>query len=134
MMMGTGVDLCAQARIETVLGRYGMRFCQRICTPDEISFAEQNPLRRVARYSQFFAAKEACSKALGTGIRQGVFWRDMEMVPLASGKPTMRLHHGALQRMQSLAPANAKPVIELSLSDEAGLTIAFVVLYYEPKL
>ena len=88
-------------------------------------------MRRVARYSQLFAAKEACSKALGTGLRQGVFWRDMEIVPLASGKPSMRLHGGALQRMQSLTPVNAKPAIELSLSDEAGLTIAFVVIFHE---
>ncbi len=129
MIIGSGVDLCEQKRIQKTIEAFGQRFLDRLFTDGEKQLAERAHARRVARYAQFFAAKEACSKALGTGLRQGVFWRDMEVYSLPSGKPMMRLHGGALARLQSLTPQGREVDIELSLSDEAGLTLAQVLIF-----
>ncbi|WP_420547639.1 holo-ACP synthase [Curvivirga sp.] len=133
MIIGTGTDLCAIPRIEETLKKFGARFLERLYTEQEQARAERRPNKRADRYAQMFAAKEACSKALGTGFREGVFWRDMEVVPEPSGKPTMRLHGGALKRMMSLIPEGMEPQVDVSLTDEAGLAHAMVIISANPK-
>lgn len=132
MIIGTGTDLCEIARIETTLARFGPRFSGRCFTEAEVARAERRPARRASRYAQLFAAKEACSKALGTGFRRGVFWRDMEVVPLKSGKPTLVLHGGAKNRAEALMPPGCVPLVDISLTDEAGLAHAMVILQAAP--
>lgn len=133
MIIGTGVDLCDIARIARTFERFGDRFMQRLYTDGERARADRRPARRADRLAQMFAAKEACSKALGTGFRKGVFWRDMEVVPLPSGKPTLVLHGGARARMLSLIPAGYAPLIDISLTDESGLAQATVILSAVPE-
>lgn len=133
MIIGTGTDLCDIARIEDTLERFGDRFVKRLFTEREQFRAERRPAKRADRYAQMFAAKEACSKALGTGFRMGVFWRDMEVVPLKSGKPTLFLHGGALKRALSLMPEGYVPMVDVSLTDESGLAHAMVILSAEPE-
>ena len=132
MIIGIGTDLCDIARIRNSLERFGARFTHRIYTEQERGRAERRPLKRADRYAQMFAAKEACSKALGTGLRQGVFWSDMEVVTLPSGKPTMQLHGGALKRLMSLTPKGMVPQVDVSLTDESGLAHAMVVISAVP--
>src|SRR5271166_5096242 len=103
MIVGIGSDLCDIGRIETVLQRHGERFTQRCFTAVERAKSDGRA-GRAASYAKRFAAKEACAKALGTGIRRGVFWRDMGVVNLPGGKPTMELSGGALALLQSLTP------------------------------
>ncbi len=100
MILGTGTDLCEIARIASTLDRFGDRFTHRLFTDRERVRAARRPRALAARFAQLFAAKEACSKALGTGFRQGVFWRDMEVVPLPTGKPTLHLSGGAMPRLR----------------------------------
>lgn len=135
MILGLGMDLCKIARIEAVLGKFGERFYKRICSAEEYMRAERSrtPHNRFRRYAQYFSAKEACAKALGTGLSKGVFWRDMEVLSAPSGKPLLRLHGIALKRMHALAPEGMKTVPEISLTDEAGLAQAIVVLYAVPE-
>lgn len=128
MIIGTGTDLCEISRISASLDRFGERFMHRCFTERERMRAERKPAKRADRYAQMFAAKEACSKALGTGFRKGVFWRDMEVVPLSSGKPRLILHGGALARAKSLMPEGYVPLVDISLTDEAGLAHAMVIL------
>jgi holo-[acyl-carrier protein] synthase len=132
MIIGTGTDLCEISRIARSLDRFGERFTHRCFTDQERRRADRRPHRRPDRYAQMFAAKEACSKALGTGFRKGVFWRDMEVVHLPSGKPTLVLHGGAAARASSLMPPGAVPLVDVSLTDEAGLAHAMVVLSAVP--
>jgi holo-[acyl-carrier protein] synthase len=103
MILGIGSDLCDIRRIENSLARFGERFTQRIFTEGEQAKSDRRATR-AASYARRFAAKEACSKALGTGIRSGVFWRDMEVVNLPSGRPTMRLTGGAAARLAEMLP------------------------------
>ena len=131
MIIGTGTDLCEISRIAASLDRFGARFVNRCFTEREQARADRKPAKRADRYAQMFAAKEACSKALGTGFRKGVFWRDMEVVPLPSGKPRLMLHGGALKRAQSLMPDGYVPLVDISLTDEAGLAHAMVILSAE---
>lgn len=131
MIIGIGTDLCDISRIELTLARFGERFIRRCFTEQEMNRAERRPNKRADRYAQMFAAKEACSKALGTGFRQGVFWRDMEVVHLPSGKPTMRMHGGALKRLHHLTPPGHEPQAEVTLTDEKGLANAVVVLWVQ---
>lgn len=128
MIIGTGTDLCQISRIADSLTRFGDRFTARCFTDREQARADRKPAKRADRYAQMFAAKEACSKALGTGFRQGVFWRDMEVVPLPSGKPRLILHNGALARAEKLMPPGMVPLVDISLTDEAGLAHAMVIL------
>lgn len=128
MIIGLGTDLCDIRRIEATLERFGERFVNRLYTEQEQRRAERRPARRADRYAQMFAAKEACSKALGTGFRKGVFWRDMEVVPLPSGKPTLSITGGARTRLLSLVPDGFKPLANVTLTDESGLAQAVVVL------
>ncbi len=132
MIIGTGTDLCDIKRIQDSLDKFGSRFMDRLFTEKEQARAEKRPLKRADRYAQMFAAKEACSKALGTGFREGVFWRDMEVVPEKSGKPTLQLHGGAYEKMMSLIPDGMTPQVNVSLTDESGLAHAMVIISANP--
>ncbi|MFT6581444.1 MAG: holo-[acyl-carrier protein] synthase [Alphaproteobacteria bacterium] len=132
MIIGLGTDLCDIGRIEETLKRFPGRFEARLYTEREQQRADRRPHKRAERYAQMFAAKEACSKALGTGFRKGVFWRDMEVVPLPSGKPTLHITGGALRMMQELTPPGMQAAVEISLSDESGLANAVVIIFAVP--
>ncbi len=127
MILGIGNDLVDIRRIETVLARHGQRFIDRVFTAKEQAKAAKRA-DPVPTYAKRFAAKEACSKALGTGFRQGVFFRDMGVVNLPSGQPTMELTGGALKRLQALTPKGMTARIHLTITDEAPLAEAFVVI------
>jgi holo-[acyl-carrier protein] synthase len=127
MILGIGTDLCDIRRIEAVVNRYGTRFLQRCFTETERRRAAHR-VTAAATYAKRFAAKEACAKALGTGIRRGVFWRDMGVVNRASGQPTMHLTGGALQRLIAMTPAGYSAMIHLSISDEYPYAQAFVII------
>ena len=127
MILGIGNDLVDIRRIEKSLERFGDRFVQRIFTDTEQNRSE-GKATRAASYAKRFAAKEACSKALGTGLRRGVFWRDMGVVNLRGGKPTMTLTGGALARLQEITPPGMSPQIDLTLTDEFPLAQAFVII------
>ncbi len=132
MIIGLGTDLCDIGRVKETLKRFPGRFEDRLYTEQEQARADRWPFKRAERYAQMFAAKEACSKALGSGFRRGVFWRDMEVVHLRSGKPTLRLTGGALERMMALTPDGMQAQVELSLTDESGLANAVVIIFAVP--
>jgi holo-[acyl-carrier protein] synthase len=127
MILGIGSDLVEIARIEQVIARHGERFLTRVFTPAERARAERRA-NRVATYAKRFAAKEACAKALGTGLRNGVFWRDMGVVNLPSGRPTLKLSGGALARLQAITPKDYEAQIDLTITDEGPMAQAFVVI------
>ena len=131
MIIGIGSDLIDIRRIEKVIERHGERFLDRIFTDVERAKAERRAKSHkmvVATYAKRFAAKEACSKALGTGIRQGVWWRDMGVVNLPGGRPTMNLTGGARARLDALVPAGFEARIDLSITDDWPLAQACVVI------
>jgi holo-[acyl-carrier protein] synthase len=132
MILGIGSDLIDIRRIEKTIGRHGERFLARIFTPAERAKAERRT-RRIDTYAKRFAAKEACAKALGTGLRGGVFWRDMGVVNLASGRPTLILTGGALARLMEITPPGCEARIDLTISDEWPMAQAFVVISANPK-
>jgi holo-[acyl-carrier protein] synthase len=132
VIIGIGNDLVDIRRIEKSLERFGDRFVQRVFTETEQRRSEGRATR-AASYAKRFAAKEACSKALGTGLRRGVFWRDMGVTNLKGGKPTMVLTGGALARLQEIMPAGMSPQIDLTLTDEFPLAQAFVVISANPS-
>ena len=127
MIIGIGSDLCDIRRIEQTLERHGERFIARCFTQVERHKSERRA-ERAASYAKRFAAKEACAKALGTGLRHGVFWRDMGVVNLPSGAPTMRLTNGAAERLAVLIPDGLTPYIHLTITDEYPLAQAFVII------
>jgi holo-[acyl-carrier protein] synthase len=127
VIVGIGSDLCDIERIEKTLQRFGKRFIARCFTETEQRRSERRAAR-AASYAKRFAAKEACAKALGTGLARGVFWRDMGVVNLPSGQPTMRLSGGAAERLKALLPPGTEPFIHLTLADESGLAQAFVII------
>jgi holo-[acyl-carrier protein] synthase len=127
MIVGIGSDLIDIRRIEKTIERHGERFINRVFTEIEQEKSDRRKLR-AASYAKRFAAKEACAKALGTGLARGVFWRDMGVVNLPGGKPTMRLTNGALQRLIALTPQGHKPVIHLTITDDFPLAQAFVII------
>ena len=127
MIIGIGSDLSDIRRIEKTLERHGERFTHRIYTDIERTRSERKA-DRAASYAKRFAAKEACAKALGTGMRRGVFWRDMGVVNLRSGQPTMALTNGALARLEEITQAGHKAVIHLSLTDDHPYAQAFVII------
>jgi holo-[acyl-carrier protein] synthase len=131
MIIGIGSDLCDARRIARAIERHGERFLARIFTETERARAERRA-NRVGTYAKRFAAKEACAKALGTGLRAGVFWRDMGVVNLPSGRPTMKLTGGALERLKAITPAGYEPRIDLTVTDEGPLAQAFVVISAVP--
>ena len=127
MILGIGSDLCDIRRIEETLDRFGERFIARCFTDVEQRRSERRA-GRAASYAKRFAAKEACAKALGTGIRAGVFWRDMGVVNLPSGQPTMRLTGGAAERLAKITPPGREAFIHLTITDEEPIAQAFVVI------
>ena len=135
MILGIGSDLIDITRVAKVIGRHGERFLERIFTPAERAKAERrakNEKMVVATYAKRFAAKEACSKALGTGIRQGVWWRDMGVVNLPGGRPSMLLTGGALARLERMTPPGHVARIDLTITDDWPLAQAFVIISAEP--
>ena len=131
MIIGIGSDLCDVRRIERVIERHGERFLSRIFTATERARAERRA-NRFETYAKRFAAKEACSKALGTGLRAGVFWRDMGVINLPSGRPTMKLTGGALTRLQTITPAGCEARIDVTITDEGPMAQALVIISAVP--
>jgi holo-[acyl-carrier protein] synthase len=131
MILGTGSDLIDIRRIEKTLQRHGDRFIERVFTAVERQRSERRA-GRVESYAKRFAAKEACAKALGTGFRHGVFFRDLGVVNLPGGRPTLVLTGGALKRLEHLTPPGMRPRIDLTLTDEPPLAHAFVIISAEP--
>lgn len=127
MIIGMGSDLIDIRRVEKSIERFGERFTHRCFTEIERAKSERRK-NRAESYAKRFAAKEACSKALGTGIAHGVFWRDMGVVNLPGGKPTMKLTNGAAKALARLVPAGHEPHIHLTITDDAGLAQAFVII------
>jgi holo-[acyl-carrier protein] synthase len=127
MILGIGSDLIDIRRIERTIERYGDRFLSRIFTAAERERSDRRA-NRIASYAKRYAAKEACSKALGTGFRRGVYWRDLGVVNLASGRPTLVLTGGALARLEAMTPAGMTARIDLTLTDEPPLAQAFVII------
>jgi holo-[acyl-carrier protein] synthase len=127
MILGIGSDLIDIRRIEATLERFGDRFVQRLFTETEQRKSEGRR-NRAASYAKRFAAKEACSKALGTGFRKSVYWRDLGVVNLKSGKPTMALTGGAAERLKSMVPKGMKAKIDLSITDDFPLAQAIVII------
>lgn len=132
MIIGIGSDLVDIRRIEATLDRFGERFVQRLFTDVEQKKSEGRK-NRAASYAKRFAAKEACSKALGTGFRKSVYWRDLGVVNLKSGKPTMKLTGGAAERLNSLIPPGMKAQIDLSITDDFPLAQAIVIISALPE-
>ncbi|GAA4524514.1 holo-ACP synthase [Chelativorans composti] len=133
MIIGLGSDIIDIRRIERTLERHGERFIGRIFTEIECRKSEARA-QRAASYAKRFAAKEACAKALGTGMSRGVFWRDMGVVNLPSGKPTMELTGGAALRLRAMVPEGMRAVIHLTITDDYPLAQAFVVIEAVPAL
>lgn len=127
MIIGIGSDLIDIRRVEKTIERFGARFTER-CFTDIERVKSEGRKNKAASYAKRFAAKEACSKALGTGLAQGVFWRDMGVVNLRSGKPTMQLTGGAAERLASMLPANHRAAIHLTITDDFPLAQAFVII------
>jgi holo-[acyl-carrier protein] synthase len=127
MILGIGSDICDARRIAKVIERHGERFLERVFTPIERTKADKRR-NRVETYAKRFAAKEACSKALGTGLRAGVWWRDMGVVNLPSGRPTMELTGGAKRRLQKITPQGYEARIDLTITDEGPMAHAFVII------
>lgn len=132
MILGIGNDIIDARRVGKVIERHGDRFLKRIFTETERAKAERRK-NRVETYAKRFAAKEACSKALGTGIRQGVWWRDMGVVNLPSGRPTMQLTGGALKRLEALTPPGHAAQIDLTITDDGPMAQAIVIISAVPK-
>jgi holo-[acyl-carrier protein] synthase len=132
MIIGIGSDIIDARRIAKTIERHGERFLARVYTPAERAKAESRA-KQAETYAKRFAAKEACSKALGTGFRRGVFWRDMGVVNLASGRPTMKLTGGALARLAEITPAGHNAQIDVSLTDDGPTAQAIVIISAVPK-
>src|SRR5256885_16585963 len=132
MILGVGSDLIDVRRIERTIERHGVRFLERIFTASERAKADGRA-RRAETYAKRFAAKEACAKALGTGLRAGVFWRDMGVVNLKSGRPTMKLTGGGLARLKTLTPADFGARLKLTPTDERPITEAQGVIFAGPR-
>jgi holo-[acyl-carrier protein] synthase len=127
MILGLGSDLIDIRRIEETLARHGERFIARIFTDIERAKSDARA-QRAASYAKRFAAKEACAKALGTGLNRGVYWRDMGVVNLPGGKPTMALTGGALKRLEAITPAGYMAQIDLTITDDFPLAQAIVII------
>jgi holo-[acyl-carrier protein] synthase len=132
LIIGLGSDLCDIRRVEDTLTRFGERFTNRLFTEIERARSERKP-DRAASYAKRFAAKEACSKALGTGIRAGVFWRDMGVANLKTGQPTMVLTGGAAERLARMTPPGMKAVVHLTMTDDHPYAQAFVIIEALPE-
>jgi holo-[acyl-carrier protein] synthase len=127
MILGIGSDICDARRIAKVIERHGDRFIDRIFTPAERAKAERRR-NRVETYAKRFAAKEACAKALGTGLRAGVWWRDIGVINLPSGRPTLELTGGAKRRLAAMTPPGHEARIDLTMTDEGPTAQALVII------
>jgi holo-[acyl-carrier protein] synthase len=127
MIIGIGSDITDVRRIAKVIDRHGQRFIDRVFTPIERAKADKRR-NRVETYAKRFAAKEACAKALGAGLRAGVWWRDVGVVNLPSGRPTLELTGGARRRLEAITPAGYEARIDLTITDEGPMAHAFVVI------
>lgn len=127
MILGLGNDIIDIDRIERTIARFGDRFIERVFTETERRKSDRRK-ERAASYAKRFAAKEACSKALGTGLRQGVFWRDMGVINLPSGRPTLMLTGGAAEQLKRITPPGYAARIDLSLTDDYPLAQAIVII------
>ncbi|HLB80094.1 MAG TPA: holo-ACP synthase [Dongiaceae bacterium] len=132
MILGIGSDIIDIRRIERTLDRFGPRFVERLFTEVERRKSDRRA-KRAASYAKRFAAKEACAKALGTGFRHGVFWRDMGVVNLASGRPTMALTGGAARRLAEITPPGMVARIDVSLTDDEPQAQAIVIISAIPE-
>jgi holo-[acyl-carrier protein] synthase len=132
MILGLGSDITDGRRIAKVIERHGDRFLTRVFTDIERAKADRRK-NRAETYAKRFAAKEACAKALGTGIRHGVWWRDMGVVNMPSGRPTMALTGGARKRLDALTPKGHLAQIDLTITDEGPMAVAFVVISAVPR-
>jgi holo-[acyl-carrier protein] synthase len=128
MILGLGSDLIDIRRIEKTLERFGERFIERIFTAEERNRAERRTITRVATYAKRFAAKEAASKALGTGFRRGVFWTDLAVGNLPSGQPTLVMSGGAAERLAELVPDGMAARIDLTMTDDHPWAEAVVII------
>ncbi len=128
MIIGLGSDICDIRRIEKSLARFGDRFTERLFSAEERARAERRPFNRAATYAKRFAAKEAGAKALGTGFRNSVFFADLRVINLPSGRPTLSCHNGALARLLAITPAGHSPSIFISLTDEYPYAFANVII------
>ncbi|MBT3305343.1 MAG: holo-ACP synthase [Alphaproteobacteria bacterium] len=133
MIIGVGTDLCDIRRIERTLERFGQRFIERLYDESEQAKANRRP-NPAASYAQSFAAKEACAKALGTGFRQGVFWRDLVVANHPSGQPYMVLSGGAKVRLNALVPDGFEARVDISQTDEYPMAQAVVIISAEPQI
>jgi holo-[acyl-carrier protein] synthase len=133
IVIGLGSDLCNIDRIAASLDRFGQRFIDRVFTETEQARSERRQLTRAASYAKRFAAKEACAKALGTGLRRGVFWRDMGVVNLPSGAPTLQLAGGAAERLAELTPIGHRAEIHLTITDDYPFAQAIVLITARPE-
>jgi holo-[acyl-carrier protein] synthase len=127
MILGIGSDISDARRVAKVIERHGDRFLDRVFTPIERAKADKRR-NRVETYAKRFAAKEACSKALGTGLRAGVWWRDMGVVNLPGGRPIMELTGGAKRRLEAITPKGYEARIDVTITDEGPMAHAFVVI------
>jgi holo-[acyl-carrier protein] synthase len=132
MIMGLGSDLCDIRRIEKILEAHGERFVTRLFTDIERARSEKRAAR-AASYAKRFAAKEACAKALGTGLNHGVYWRDMGVVNLPGGQPSMALTGGALARLKAITPPGHRAQINLSITDDFPMAQAIVIISALPE-
>jgi holo-[acyl-carrier protein] synthase len=131
MILGIGSDITDVRRIAKVIERHGERFLDRVFTPTERARAEGRK-NRIETYAKRFAAKEACAKALGTGLRAGVWWRDMGVINLSSGRPTLQLTGGALRQLKAITPKGFEAQLDLTISDEGPMAQAFVMISAVP--
>src|SRR5437763_13131124 len=134
MILGVGSDLIDIRRIERAIERFGERFLDRIFTETERRRCDRRGVTRTASYARRFAAKEAAAKALGTGFRQGVFWRDLGVVNLPSGQPGMRFTGGALKRLEAITPSGMAAQVSVTLTDEPPLAQAVVIIAAVPAV
>ena len=132
MILGIGSDLIDIRRIEKTIARFGDRFLERVFTPEERARSDRRA-NRVESYAKRYAAKEACSKALGTGFRRGVYWRDLGVVNLPGGRPTLVLTGGALERLKALTPPGLTARIDVTLTDEPPIAQALVIITAVPE-
>lgn len=132
MILGIGTDLANIDRIAAVLARHGDRFRDRVFTPAEQAKADSRPRAVAATYAKRWAAKEACSKALGTGLRMGIAWRDMAVTNLRSGQPVMQVTGWAASRLADMTPPGHEAIIHVTLTDDHPWAQAFVVIEARP--
>ncbi len=137
MILGIGTDLIDIRRIEKTLARFGDRFIERIFTEVEVAKADRRKgagSAYAATYAKRYAAKEAASKALGTGFRRGVYWRDLGVVNLSSGQPTVKMTGGAAERLSSMTPEGMEARVDLTITDEYPIAEALVIITAVPKI